>query len=71
MKRFHTHAPMKLIVYRPKTPKGSRELEERLTGLYAEWIESQVQSLPCPEERKRELLRAVARNVQEPKDRKT
>lgn len=52
-------APIKLIVYYPKTEEGKEELARRVSDIHAASVIQRLKSLNCPTQQKLELLDAV------------
>ena len=51
--------PVKVIVCRPETEEGRRELAVRAAGVHADAVVQIIQGLDCPADQKRRLLEAV------------
>ena len=58
-------APIKLIVYYPKTEEGQIELAKRVSDVHAAAVTQRIKSLNCPTSQKLELLDAVIETVKE------
>ena len=56
-------APVNLIVYYPKTEKGSDDLARRVSDVHAAAVNQRLKSLNCPTNQKLELLDAVIATV--------
>lgn len=58
-------APIRLIVYYPKTEKGTEELARRVSDVHAASVIQQLKALNCPTHQKLDLLDAVIKTVKE------
>ena len=56
-------APIRLIIYYPKTEQGKRELAERVASVHADAVHQHIKRLNCPTEQKLKLLNAVIDTV--------
>lgn len=56
-------APVKVIVYHPKTAEGKEELRRRVALIHADAVVHRLRELTCPEKQKLELLDAVLDTV--------
>ncbi|MBE6922113.1 MAG: hypothetical protein E7465_02880 [Ruminococcaceae bacterium] len=58
-------APISLVVYYPKTEKGTEELARRVSDVHAASVIRQLKALNCPAHQKLDLLDAVIKTVKE------
>ena len=58
-------APVRVIMYYPKTEQGKNELARRVAVVHADAVTQRLKSLPCPERQKLDLLNAVIDTVSE------
>lgn len=56
---MRTSAPVKLIVYTPKTDDGRAELDRRVAMIHADLVCAYIDRLNCPTAQKTELLDSV------------
>ena len=56
---------MEVFVILPNTPQGKAELKKKLAKFHADHIQRVVQRLPCPVEKKLELIDAVIDQLKE------
>ena len=60
---MRTMAPVKVIVYHPKTEEGKEELAKRVADVHAASVIQRLKALNCPTHQKQELLDAVIETV--------
>ena len=58
---------MKVIIHYPKTEQGLRELQKRIALIHAEAVEQYLNKLPCSNQQKISLLKAVKRDLKDTK----
>lgn len=56
-------APVKVIVYYPKTETGKQELAKRVADVHAASVIQRLKALNCPTNQKQELLDAIIDTV--------
>ena len=56
-------APVKVIVYYPKTETGKQELAKRVADVHAASVIQRLKALNCPTTQKQELLDSIITTV--------
>ena len=62
-------APIRVIVYYPKTEAGKEELARRVSDVHAAAVNQRLKSLNCPTSQKLALLDAVIETRKENRER--
>ena len=55
--------PIHVIVHRPRTKEGQRELAKRVAEIHADAAARRIQALNCPEAQKKQLWDAIIKSV--------
>ena len=56
-------APIRVVVYLPKTEEGKQELAQRVAGVHADYVCQKLQKLQCASEQKKQLMDAVLQSA--------
>lgn len=59
---MRTGAPMKVLLYLPKTETGERMLARRVATVHANVVVASIKNLPCSTAQKQNLLKQAIQN---------
>jgi len=58
-------APVRIIIYAPRTPEGKTELSRRVAQVHADMVIQRIREWNCPAHQKLQLVDAVIHTVME------